>query len=80
MFYSIGGNDGKTHLRRILSKTFTNKFAIHCSWTGRAFEKDLTKFKIKDLLIISLMKGISYYNNTFYVPQCSYKCNLTFFY
>jgi len=63
MFCSIGGNDGKTHLRRILSKTFTNKFAIDCSWTGRAFEKDVTKFKIKDLLIISLMKGISYYNN-----------------
>lgn len=67
MFCSIGGNDGKTHLRRILSKTFTNKFFIDCSWTGRAFEKDVTKFKIKDLLIISLMKGISYYNNTFYV-------------
>ncbi|XP_022161905.1 uncharacterized protein LOC111027787 isoform X3 [Myzus persicae] len=56
MFCSIGGNDGKTHLRRILSKAFNNKFAIDCSWTGRAFEKDITKFKIKDLLIINLMK------------------------
>jgi len=64
MFGSIGGNDGKTHLRRILSKIFTNKFAIDCSWTGRAFEKDVTKFKIKDLVIINLMKGILslYYN------------------
>lgn len=68
MFCSIGGNDGKTYLRRILSKTFTNKSGIDRSWTSRAFEKDVTKFKIKDLLIISLMKGILYYNNTFYVP------------
>ncbi|XP_060860789.1 uncharacterized protein LOC132938124 [Metopolophium dirhodum] len=44
MFCSIGGNDGKTHLRRILSKTFTNKFVIDCSWTGRAFEKDTNQF------------------------------------
>lgn len=57
MYCLIGGNDGKSHLRRILSKMFTNKFAIDCSWTGRAFEKDLTKFKIKDLQIISIMKG-----------------------
>jgi len=57
MYCSIGGNDGKSHLRRILSKMFTNKLAIDCSWTGRAFEKDLTKFKVKDLQIISIMKG-----------------------
>jgi len=57
MFCSIGGNDGKSHLRRILSKIFTNKLAIDCSWTGRAFDKDLTKFKVKDLQIISIIKG-----------------------
>ncbi|KAL4126554.1 hypothetical protein QTP88_010775 [Uroleucon formosanum] len=27
MFCSIGGNDGKSHLRRVLSKVFTNKLA-----------------------------------------------------
>jgi hypothetical protein len=42
MFCSTGNNDGKTHLRRILSKTFTEKFAIDCSWTERALEKDIT--------------------------------------
>lgn len=57
MCCSIGGNDGKSHLRRILSKIFTNKLAIDCSWTGRAFEKDLIKFKVKDLQIISIMRG-----------------------
>lgn len=57
MYCSIGGNDDKSHLQRILSKMFTNKLAIDCSWTGRAFEKDLTKFKVKDLQIISIMKG-----------------------
>lgn len=60
MFCSIGGNDGKPHLRRILSKTFTNQLAIDCSWTGRAFDKDQTKFKIKDLQIISIIKGNSF--------------------
>ncbi|XP_050059764.1 uncharacterized protein LOC114132292 [Aphis gossypii] len=77
MFCTIGGNDGKTHLRRILSKTFTNKFAIDCSWTGRAFEKDVTTLKVKDLLIISLMKGIiknkyQYSDSTFEVEVQSW--------
>lgn len=58
MFYSIGGIDGKSHIRRILTNIFTNKLAIDCSWTGRAFEKDLIKFKIKDLIIISMMKSM----------------------
>jgi hypothetical protein len=51
MFCSISGNNGKTHLQHILSKTFNNKFDIDCSWTGEAFKKD-NKFKIKYLLII----------------------------
>lgn len=57
MFCSIGGHDGKLHIRRILTKMFTNKFAIDCSWTGRAFEREVTKYKVKDLLIISILKG-----------------------
>jgi len=48
MFCSIGCNDGKSHFRRSLSKVFTNKLAIDCSWTGKAFDKDQTKFKVKD--------------------------------
>lgn len=65
MFCSIGGSDGKTHVRRILSKMFTNEFAINCSWTGRAFEKDVKKFIIKDLQIISVLKSgyINKYGN-----------------
>jgi len=48
--------DAKSHTRRILTKLFSNKFAINCSWTGRAFEKNISKFRIQNLQIISLMK------------------------
>lgn len=61
MLYSVGGVDAKSNIRRILSKLFTNKFAIECSWTGRAFEKDATKFRIQELRIISIMKSVLYY-------------------
>jgi len=61
MLCSVGGVDAKNNIRRILSKLFTNKFAIECSWTGRAFEKDATKFKIQQLKIIAIMKSILCY-------------------
>jgi len=61
MLYSVGGVDAKSNIRRILSKLFSNKFAIECSWTGRAFEKDATKFRIQELRIISIMKSVLCY-------------------
>ncbi|XP_060858227.1 uncharacterized protein LOC132935648 [Metopolophium dirhodum] len=61
MICSVGGVDAKSNIRRILSKLFTNKFAIECSWTGRAFEKDATKFRIQDLKIIAIMKSVLCY-------------------
>lgn len=57
MLSVVGGVDAKTNIRRILNKLFTNKFAIECSWTGRAFEKDIKKFKVQDLQIISVMRS-----------------------
>jgi len=44
MLSVVGGVDAKISIRRILNKIFTNKFAIECSWTGRAFEKDSKKY------------------------------------
>jgi len=35
--------------KAMLSKLFTNTFVVECSWTGRAFEKDATKFRILEL-------------------------------
>lgn len=61
MLSLVGGVDAKTNIRRILNKLFTNKFGIECSWTGRAFEKDLKKYKIQDLQIIVVMKSESSY-------------------
>jgi len=58
MLCSVGGVDAKGHIRRILSKLFTNKLAVQCSWTGRAFEKDVIKFKIQDLKMIDIMKSV----------------------
>jgi len=57
MLSVVGGVDAKTNIRRILNKLFTNKFAIECSWTGRAFEKDIKKFKVQDLQIISVIRS-----------------------
>jgi len=57
MLSVVGGVDAKTNIRRILNKLFTNKFAIECSWTGRAFEKDIKKYKIQDLQIIVVMRS-----------------------
>lgn len=57
MLSLVGGVDAKSHIKRILTKLFTNKFAIECSWTGRAFEKDLNKFKIQDLKIIVALRS-----------------------
>ncbi|KAF0707960.1 Integrase catalytic domain-containing protein, partial [Aphis craccivora] len=56
--HSIGGVDAKSHIRRILNKLFSNKFAINCSWTGRAFEKNISKYKIQNLQIIAVMKCV----------------------
>lgn len=61
MLYSVGGVDAKSNIRRILSKLFTNKFAIECSWTGRAFEKDATKFRIQGLKVIAILKSVLCY-------------------
>jgi len=58
MLCSVGGVDAKSNVRRILSKLFTNKLAIECSWTGRGFEKDATKFRIQELRIITIMKSV----------------------
>jgi len=58
MLCSVGGVDAKNNTRRILSKLFTNKFAIECSWTGRAFEKDATKFRIQELTFIAIVKSV----------------------
>jgi len=58
MLCSVGGIDAKNNIRRILSKLFTNKFAVECSWTGRVFEKDATKFRIQELQIINIMRSV----------------------
>lgn len=58
MICSIGGVDLKTCIRRMLSKLFTNKFAVECSWTGRAFGKDTIKFKIVGLQVIEVMRSM----------------------
>lgn len=61
-------------MQNILSRIFTNKFAIKCSWsgTGRAgvtphngVGGPSTSFKIKNLIIIKLIKG-----KTFYLSAC----------
>lgn len=57
MLSVVGGVDAKNSIRRILNKIFTNKFAIECSWTGRAFEKDTKKYKVQDLQIIEVMRS-----------------------
>jgi len=58
MFYSIGGVDSKSLGRRILSRTFTNEFAVGCSWTGRGFGKNISNVKIRGTLIIQIMQGM----------------------
>lgn len=57
MLSSVGGVDSNTHIRRILNKLFTNKFAIECSWTGRAFEKGVKNYKVQNLQIIAVMRS-----------------------
>lgn len=57
MLSLVGGVDANTHIRRILNKLFTNKFAIECSWTGRAFEKGVKNYKVQDLQIMAVMRS-----------------------
>ncbi|XP_050434162.1 uncharacterized protein LOC126841625 [Adelges cooleyi] len=52
-FNSIGGNSVKDNLKRILIKTFSNEFAIRCSWTGRG--KDITT-KLCDAKLVTVLK------------------------
>lgn len=47
-YSAVDGVDVKSHIQRVLSKLFTNKFAAECSWTGRTFAKHVAKFKIHD--------------------------------
>lgn len=49
------------HTRRILSKLFTNKFEVECSWTNQAFEKDVIKFKFPNLNMVAIMKSVESY-------------------
>lgn len=49
---SVGGVDDKFHIRRILSKLLTNKFAV---------EKNVSNSKIEDLNIIALIESVKCY-------------------
>ncbi|XP_050064473.1 uncharacterized protein LOC114126263 [Aphis gossypii] len=52
-FISIGGNAVKDNVKRVLAKTFTDEFAIRCSWTGRG--KDIST-KLCDSKIVVVLK------------------------
>ncbi|KAE9544391.1 hypothetical protein AGLY_001570 [Aphis glycines] len=52
-FISIGGNAVKDNVKRVLAKTFTDEFAIHCSWTGRG--KDIST-KLCDSKIVVVLE------------------------
>lgn len=51
---SIGGNSVKDNLKRVLTKIFSNEFAIRCSWTGRG--KDIST-KLCDSKIVVVLKS-----------------------
>ncbi|XP_050530994.1 uncharacterized protein LOC126899815 isoform X2 [Daktulosphaira vitifoliae] len=48
---SIGGRDGKEHIRRSLTKLFTNSYAGKCTWTGRG-KNIITKVGDSELIRI----------------------------
>ena len=49
----IGGKDLKNNINRVLSKLFSNKFAINTSWTGRG--KNINN-KLEGSATINLIK------------------------
>lgn len=52
---NIGGNGAENHIKRIMSKLFTDEFSVKMSWTGRGWVKDMTK--LKDTNIIQIVKS-----------------------
>eukprot|EP00102_Acyrthosiphon_pisum_P021485 XP_016658695.1 PREDICTED: uncharacterized protein LOC100570126 isoform X2 [Acyrthosiphon pisum] len=50
---TIGGNNPKNHVNRVMSKLFTDKYGIECTWTGRG--KNIST-KIGDSDLIKIMK------------------------
>ncbi|KAL5239583.1 hypothetical protein ACI65C_006993 [Semiaphis heraclei] len=49
----IGGNTPKNHVSRVMSKLFSDKYAVECTWTGRG--KNIST-KIGDSDLIKIMK------------------------
>ncbi|XP_050064983.1 uncharacterized protein LOC114131173 [Aphis gossypii] len=50
---TIGGNTPKNHVTRVMSKLFSDKYGIECTWTGRG--KNIST-KIGDSDLIKIMK------------------------
>ncbi|XP_050056366.1 uncharacterized protein LOC126549927 [Aphis gossypii] len=59
---SIGGSDPKDHVKRTVSKLFSNEYATQCTWTGRG--KGITT-KIGNTELIKIIKKV--------VKDCSNK-------
>lgn len=49
---SIGGSDAKHYVKRVLSKLFSNKLAMACSWTGQK-----NNYRLLDHQLIKTMKS-----------------------
>ncbi|XP_050064582.1 uncharacterized protein LOC126553468 isoform X1 [Aphis gossypii] len=58
---SIGGNCAANHIKRVMSKLFTDEYCIYISWTGRGWAKNMTKLKETEL--IKIVKKV--------IQQCS---------
>ncbi|XP_025191671.1 uncharacterized protein LOC112591933 [Melanaphis sacchari] len=53
---SIGGNCAANHVKRVMSKLFTDEYCVHISWTGRGWVKDMTK--LKETKLIKIVKKV----------------------
>ncbi|KAF0701787.1 Uncharacterized protein FWK35_00033867, partial [Aphis craccivora] len=75
-FISIGGNAVKDNVKRVLAKTFTDEFAIRCSWTGRGkdISTKLCDSKIVVVLKRCIKKGQKHYSDALFEKEL---CQIT---
>jgi hypothetical protein len=48
---TIGGDNIKSTVRRLLSHLFTNALARHINWLGKGEKLALSKLQLKDLIV-----------------------------